>query len=75
MNDDLCLLVTLYQESVGFRSLLRCALRVPGGLNLFDQTDYMMAHENRVRELLPVHVASVGPICAIERIFEIVEQR
>ena len=72
MNNDLNLLVTLFQNlDEGRGSLLRCALKIPGGLNLFDQTEYMMEHAARVRELLPMHVASVGPICAIEQLFEV----
>lgn len=70
MNDDLCLLVTLFQ-SLGFEGrLLRCAVRVPHGADRFGSDD-LMDHLDSIRALLPMHVASIGPICAIERIFEV----
>jgi hypothetical protein len=71
MNSDLCLLVTLFQHITdGTGSLLRVALKVKDGRNRLD-TAYLMENVAVVRELLPAHVASVGPICAIEEIFDI----
>lgn len=70
MNSDLCVLVTLYQVFEGGGSLLRCALKIPDGRNRFE-SKYLMEDAEKIRALLPMHVASIGPICAIEEIFEV----
>lgn len=81
MNDDLCLLISIFQAGDGLRvfgdgdfipgTLLKCALRIPHGMNSNIDTQYLMSSAKEIHALLPEHVASVGPICAIEAIFEV----
>ena len=67
MNDDVCWLVTVLH--VG--RLLKCAMKfkrdsVPG-----DMVRHPMEWRTQVREMLPEHVRSAGPIVAVEEIFEV----
>lgn len=69
MNDDLCLLVTLYQHHETGDGLVRCALKMSVDPD-FDR-EYLMENVALVHEALPMHVASIGPIVEISRVFEV----
>lgn len=63
MGEDTCYLITLlYGEE-----LLKCALKVELDLS------YPMEPKSRkvLMDLLPLHVRTLGPIVAVEKIFEI----
>ena len=53
--------------------LLKCALQVPDGVLPEECVDYPMEPESReaIRDLLPPHVRSCGPVVDVERVFEI----
>lgn len=73
MNDEINLLVTLYQHTEGFgENLLRCAIKIR--LKPDEQFDREYLEENRelIKAHLPAHVASAGPIVQVEQIFEVV---
>ena len=69
MSDDLSLLVTLYQHHEMGDSLLKCAIKADRWLEFDDE--HLMENAARIKELLPMHVASVGPIVDVELIFEV----
>ena len=53
--------------------LLKCALKVSRDALSDDVVRYPLETENvaKIRELLPLHVQSAGPIVAVEEIFEV----
>lgn len=67
MGEYTCLLITILYEANN--TLLRCALK----LRSKDVPEFAMEPEHRkfLHSCLPPHVASCGPIVAIDEIFEI----
>lgn len=71
MSNYVCLLVTVYYESE--RTLLRCAIKVMRRDDDGIDWEYPMMSRDKLREILPFHVKSCGPIVGIDEIFEIAE--
>ena len=71
MSDEINWLVTVLYEANN--TLLQCALKVRREALPGDCVEYPMEPESRaaIRELLPLHVRSCGPIVAVDEIFEI----
>lgn len=70
MGTDICLLVVLLHEAT--MTLFRCALRAERD-ELGDAWPHWVEPGNRekIRNLLPEHVRTLGPVVEVEEIFEI----
>ena len=72
MNDYTRYLFTLYYPDNPFTPLLKCAVKIKtAGLPSELAEADPMANREYFRQFLPPHVASLGPIVAVEEIFEI----
>jgi len=69
MSDYFCFLITLLNVD----QLAKCALRIRAEDVAGDCIEYPMEPENRAQlhALLPLHAQSIGPIVAVEQIFEV----
>ncbi len=72
MNSSICFLITLLYERMG-STLLRVVLKIDKNALPGDCDEFPMEPGNRkhVHSLLPEHVKSIGPIVAIETIFDV----
>ena len=68
MNDSICLLVTIEHQM----TLLRCAVKIRDTTNLPDDLlEFPMEYRSKIRDLLPMHVASAGSIVEVQQIFDV----
>ena len=73
MNPNVCFLLTLHY--VKFGSIMKCAVKfnrdkMPEGCESYPMEP---KHREWIHSMLPTHVQSIGPIVAVENIFEITE--
>ncbi len=71
MSDEICWLVTLFYSKNN--TILNCALKINKSLLSEDIIEYPMKPENRkiIKEMLPEHVKSFGPIVEIVPLWDI----
>ena len=73
MSPEICYLVTLLYKAN--QTLIKCAIKFKDRNNLpsdFEEDYLEPEHREWLKKQLPAHVASVGPIVALEEIFEVV---
>lgn len=70
MNDEINLLVTFYQHHEMGDSLLRVALHCKRWPEFDDE--HLMENITNIRERMPLHVQSIGPIVSVEDLFDVI---